>query len=72
MKRGLDNRSQDKNGQIREKNGAAKIGNMTPEYPELRIFKPQATLTQVKRNTGLGSLDEVRRYARSEIRKGNQ
>ena len=68
MKRGLDNRAEDKNGEIREKNGASLIKNLTQEYSELRVFNQNKTLTQVKNQTGAESLDQVRKIARKELR----
>jgi hypothetical protein len=64
MRRGLDNRAEDKNGRIREKNGATKIANLVGQYPELQAFTQDATLTGVKKRHGLESLDQVRRLAR--------
>lgn len=68
MKRGLDNRAEDKSGQIREKNGASLIKNLTLTFPELKVFNQKKTLTQIKKQTGAESLDQVRKIARKEQR----
>ena len=64
--RGLDGRAEDSNGRIREKNGAAKMGNLAKEYEELKVFTPSATLTGVKHRYGLESLDQVRKLGRQK------
>ncbi len=69
-KRGLDNRAEDKNGRIREKNGAAKAKNLESDYPVLgKVFGPEKTLTEMKRKYKVHSLDEVLKAARKEARK---
>jgi hypothetical protein len=67
--RGLDGRAVDENKRIREKNGAALMGNLAKKYPELRVFSPQATLTGIRRRHGVTSIAEVRRLA---AKKANQ
>jgi hypothetical protein len=65
MKRGLDSRAQDNNGRIREKNGASKVKNLSKDYPVLgKEFKPEKTLTAIKREYKVDSLDEVLKIAR--------
>jgi hypothetical protein len=66
MTRGLDGRARDEDGRIREKSGASKIKNLTPKYPELDVFSPEATLTGIRRRYGVESLDEIRRLAREK------
>ena len=66
MKKGLDNRSEDKNGRIREKNGASKMGNLSKEYPILKVFNRDATLTGIKQRHQLKSLDEVIKFAQKK------
>jgi len=66
-RRGLDDRAEDNNGRIREKNGAAKMGNLAKEYSELKVFTPSATLTGVKHRYGLESLDQVRKLGRRRV-----
>jgi hypothetical protein len=68
-KRGLDGRAQDQNGQIREKNGASKMGNLANEYPELKAFTPDATLTGIRNRYGVRSFDEVRALGREKLRQ---
>jgi hypothetical protein len=42
--RGLDNRAEDKDGRIREKNGAAKVKTLEADYPVLgKLFGPEKT-----------------------------
>jgi len=69
-KRGLDNRAENKNGRIREKNGAAKVKNLEGGYPVLgKLFGPEQTLTNIKRKYKVDSLDEVSKVARKDVRK---
>jgi len=68
-KRGLDNRAENKNGRIREKNGAAKVKNLEGDYPVLgKLFGPEKTLTDIKRKYKVDSLDEVLKVARNDAR----
>ena len=68
-KRGLDNRAENKNGRIREKNGAAKGKNLEGDYPVLgKLFGPEKTLTDIKRKYKVDSLDEVLKVARNDAR----
>jgi hypothetical protein len=68
-KRGLDGRSQDQDGRIREKSGASKMGNLANEYPELKAFTPDATLSGIRNRYGVQSLDEVRALGREKLRE---
>jgi hypothetical protein len=68
-KRGLDGRSQNQDGRIREKSGASKIRNLAKEYPELKAFTPGATLGGIKARHKLQSLDEVRALGAKRLRQ---
>jgi hypothetical protein len=68
-KRGLDNRAGNKNGRIREKNGAAKVKNLEGDYPVLgELFGPEQTLTSIKHKYKVESLDEVLKAARKDAK----
>lgn len=67
-KKGLDGREQDISGRIREKNGASIVRNMLGEYPEMRVFSHDATLTSLKRRHKVPSLDELRKIAALKAR----
>lgn len=66
MPDGLDKRSRDEDGRIREKNGATKIRNLVDKYPELEVFSPDATLSGIRTRYGVQSIDEVRQVARQK------
>jgi hypothetical protein len=69
-KRGLDNRSENKSGRIREKNGAAKVKSLEADYPVLgKLFGPEKTLTEIKRTYMVDSLSEVLKAARKDAKK---
>jgi hypothetical protein len=69
MKKGLDGRAQNnKTKQIREVNGAKKISNITPEYPEFGVFNQKLTLTDIKRQNHVSSFDQARKVARAKRR----
>ena len=59
MAKGLDGRQRNQNGQIREKNGATKMSTLKETYPELRNFRNDDTLTDVKRRQGVDTLDQL-------------
>jgi hypothetical protein len=61
--RGLDGRAVNEDKRIREKNGAAKMGNLAKTYPELRVFSPNATLTDIRKRHSVTSIAEVRQLA---------
>ena len=61
--KGLDDRSRNEDGRIREKRGDTKISNLIPEYPELKVFSNTATLGGVKQRYRVQSLDQVRKVA---------
>lgn len=62
-KRGLDNRAVNEDSRIREKNGSAKMGNLTKTYPEFEVFSSEATLTGIRNRYGVTSIKEVRQLA---------
>jgi hypothetical protein len=66
MTDGLDGRERDKDGRIRAKSGAAKIKNLVDDYPELKVFSPEATLSGLRQRHGVESLDELRKLAREK------
>jgi hypothetical protein len=67
MSDGLDGRSRDDDGRIREKSGAARMGNLAEKYPEMRVFDPNATLSGIRSRYGVESIDEVRKLARKKL-----
>lgn len=69
-RRGLDDRSENKDGRIREKNGSAKVKNLEGDYPVLgKLFGPEVTLTQIRSKYGVSSLSEVLKAARRDVKK---
>ena len=64
MATGLDGRHRDKNGRISEKHGNAKMKNLKPNYPELKNFGNEDTLSTVKERQGVDTLDELLKKAR--------
>jgi len=68
MSQGLDDRSRDEDGRIREKSGATKMKTLAEKYPELQVFNPEATLSGVRQRYGVRTIDEVREIARSKAR----
>lgn len=68
-KRGLDGRSQDQDGRIREKSGATKTKTLAKEYPECRAFTPEATLSGIRMRYGVTSIDEVRALGARKLRE---
>jgi hypothetical protein len=67
MSDGLDGRSRDDDGRIREKSGAARMGNLAEKYPEMRVFDPNATLSGIRSRYGVESIDEVRELVRKKL-----
>ncbi len=63
---GLDNRSTDKNGRIREKRSDAQMKSLKPDYPEFDRFRDNTTLGSLKQRYHAESLDKVRREVRKE------
>jgi len=68
-KRGLDRRSQDQDGRIREKSGATKMKTLATEYPECEAFTPDATLSGIRTRYGVTSIDEVRALGARKLRE---
>ena len=66
---GLDGRHRDKNGQIERKHGNTKMRTLKPEYPELKNFRNDATLGQVRARYGVESLDALREKLRTKRTK---
>ena len=59
---GLDDRSRDKDGQIREKRGDTQVGTLRETYGKefLRQFRSDARLDTVRRETGRSLSEPVR------------
>ncbi|MDQ6804447.1 MAG: hypothetical protein M3065_05675 [Actinomycetota bacterium] len=68
-RRGLDDRAQDRDGQIRKKNGATKMKTLANEYPECAAFDPNATLSGIRRRYKVDSVDEVRAIGAQKLGK---
>lgn len=68
MATGLDGRHRDKDGRISEKHGNTKMKNLKPLYPELKKFRDEDTLGQVRDRNGVDSLDALLKKARAKKR----
>ena len=66
---GLDGRHGDKNGQIERKHGNTKMRTLKPEYPELKNFRNDDTLGQVRARYGVESLDGLLEKLRTKRTK---
>jgi hypothetical protein len=66
---GLDGRHRDKNGQIERKHGNTKMRTLKPEYPELKNFRNDDTLSQVRARYGVESLDALLEKLRTKRTK---
>jgi hypothetical protein len=66
MAEGLDGRHRDKNGRIEEKHGNTKVKNLKEQYPELKNFRNEDTLGQVRDRYGADSLDDLLRTLRKQ------
>ena len=66
---GLDGRHRDKKGQIERKHGNTKMRTLTPEYPELKNFRNDDTLGQVRARYGVESLDALLEKLRTKRTK---
>jgi hypothetical protein len=66
---GLDGRHRDKNGQIERKHGNTKMRTLKPEYPELKNFRNDDTLGQVRARYGVESLDGLLEKLRTKRTK---
>ena len=56
---GLDGRHRNQNGRIDRKHGNTKIKNLKIDYPELKTFRNEDTLGQVRDRYDAKSLDEL-------------
>ena len=68
IRRGLDNRAEDKNGEIRLKNGATKAKTLAKEDPIFKVFSPEATLTNLRKRYKVQSEKDLRKIARIRIK----
>jgi hypothetical protein len=59
MASGLDGRHSDKNGRIEEKHGNTKMKNLKEQYPELKNFRNDDTLGEIRERHGVDSLDAL-------------
>jgi hypothetical protein len=59
MAKGLDDRHRDKNGQIDQKHGNTKMKNLKPDYPELKYFGNEDTLSTVLDRQGVETLSQL-------------
>jgi hypothetical protein len=66
---GLDGRHRDKNGQIERKHGNTKMRTLKPGYPELKNFRNDDTLGQVRARYGVESLDGLLEKLRTKRTK---
>lgn len=64
--KGLDNRSRDQDGEIRQKRGDALNKNLPKPIPQ---FSPNATLEFMREETGKVSEEAVRRAAKKMRRR---
>jgi hypothetical protein len=58
---GLDGRHRDANGRIEEKHGNTKMKNLKGQYPRLKHFRDEDTLSEVRDRYGAESLDDLLR-----------
>jgi hypothetical protein len=56
---GLDGRHRDEDGRIERKHGNTKIKNLKNQYPELKNFRNEDTLGEVRERYGVDSLDAL-------------
>ncbi len=56
---GLDGRHRDEDGRIERKHGNTKIKNLKDQYPELKNFRNEDTLGEVRERYGVDSLDAL-------------
>jgi hypothetical protein len=59
MAKGLDNRHRDQNGQIDEKHGNTKMKTLKPDYPALKHFGNEDTLSTVLDRQGVKTLSQL-------------
>jgi len=58
---GLEGRHRDANGRIEEKHGNTKMKNLKEQYPRLKHFRDEDTLSEVRERHGVDSLDGLLR-----------
>ncbi len=63
---GLDGRHRNQNGRIEAKHGNTKIKNLKDDYPELKNFRNEDTLGEVRDRYGVDSLDGLIRKLRDQ------
>jgi len=68
VKRGLDYRARDQDGQIRKKNGTTRMRTLAEEAPEFKAFSPDATLTNMRRRYKVESVEELRAIGARKLR----
>ena len=61
----LDGRHRDKSGRISEKHGNTKMKTLKPDYPELKHFGNEDTLSTVKDRQGVDTLSELLKKVRN-------
>jgi hypothetical protein len=61
MAEALDGRHRDADGRIERKHGNTKIKNLKDQYPELKSFRNEDTLGEVRDRYGVDSLDALLR-----------
>jgi len=62
---GLDGRHRDRDGRISAKHGNTKIKNLKGQYPELKYFRNEDTLGEVRERYEADSLDGLLRKLRN-------
>ena len=70
-KRGLDGRAEDKNGEIRLKNGATKAKTLAKEDSAFKVFSPEATLTGLRKHYGVRSEAQLKKIAAVKLKAKN-
>lgn len=65
MAKGLDGRHRDQDGRIERKHGNTKIKNLKGDYPELKHFRNEDTLSDLRDRYGVDSLDALLRELRN-------
>jgi hypothetical protein len=62
-------RAYEREGRPPAHNGANRMWALAESYPELRVFTPDATLTEIKTRHGLDTLDQVRELGQRRLRE---
>lgn len=65
MAKGLNGRHRDQDGRIERKHGNTKIKNLKDDYPELKNFRNEDTLSDLRDRYGVDSLDALLRELRN-------